>query len=49
VELRLARSGSRVIAYGLNGKSAEWGEFDGRVIRGVKLSAGEARVFEVLQ
>ena len=47
VDLRLTRSGRRVISYGLEGKSLQWQEFDGQVIRGVKLTAGEARVFEV--
>jgi hypothetical protein len=36
-----------VVAYGLNGKGTAWREFDGQVIRGVKLIAGEAKVFEV--
>jgi polysaccharide biosynthesis protein PslG len=47
VDLRLTRSGRRVVSYGLDGKSIQWREFDGHVIQGVKLTAGEARVFEV--
>ena len=47
VDLRLTRSGRRVTSYGLDGKSSRWSKFDGHVIRGVELTAGEPRVFEV--
>jgi polysaccharide biosynthesis protein PslG len=47
VDLRLARSGRRVASYSLDGKRTDWREFDGQVIQGVKLTPGEARVFEV--
>ena len=47
VELRLTRSGRRVVSYSLDGKGTGWRQFDGRVIHGVELTAGEARVFEV--
>jgi hypothetical protein len=47
VDLRLTRSGRRVASYGLDGRSAPWRKFDGHLIRGVELTAGEARVFEV--
>ena len=47
VDLRLTRSGRRVFSYSLDGKGTRWRQFDGQVIRGVELSAGEPRVFEV--
>jgi polysaccharide biosynthesis protein PslG len=47
VDLRMTRSGRRVVSYGLDGKGTQWREFDGRVIQGVELTAGAARVFEV--
>jgi hypothetical protein len=47
VDLRLTRSGRRVASYSLDGKGTEWRQFDGQVIQGVKLTAGEPRVFEV--
>ena len=47
VDLRLTRSGRRVASYSLEGKSIQWREFNGQVIQGVKLTAGEARLFEV--
>jgi hypothetical protein len=47
VDLRLTRSGRRVVSYSLDGKGTRWRQFDGQVIRGVELTAGEARVFEV--
>jgi hypothetical protein len=49
VDLRLTRSGRRVISHGLDGKSTDWRQFDGQVIQSVKLTAGEARVFEVVR
>jgi hypothetical protein len=36
-----------VTAYELDGRGTAWADFDGRVIRGVKLMPGEVRVFEV--
>ena len=47
VDLRLTRSGRRVVSYSLDGKGTQWRQFDGKVIHGVALTAGEARVFEV--
>ena len=47
VDLRLTRSGRRVASYSLDGKGTGWRQFDGRVIQGVELTAGEARLFEV--
>ena len=47
VDLRLTRSGRRVVSYSLDGKGTQWRQFDGQVIQGVELTAGEARVFEV--
>jgi polysaccharide biosynthesis protein PslG len=47
VDLGLARSGRRVVSYSLDGKGTRWRQFDGRVIQGVELTAGAARVFEV--
>jgi hypothetical protein len=48
VDLRLHRPGSRVIAYGLDGKATDLPEFAGHQIKGIKLVRGEARVFEVV-
>jgi hypothetical protein len=47
VDLSLTRPGKRVTAYELDGRGTAWADFDGRVIRGVKLMPGEVRVFEV--
>jgi hypothetical protein len=47
LDLQLSRPGSVATAYQLDGRGAAWRDFDGRVIRGVKLVAGEVRVFEV--
>jgi len=47
LELRLSRRGSWVIDYQLDGEGAPWRDFDGRVIRGVKLEPGAVRIFEV--
>jgi hypothetical protein len=47
LELRLARPGSRVVSYGLDGSGAAWPKFDGRVLGGVKLKPGEVGVFEI--
>ncbi len=47
VDLRLTRSGRRVTSYSLDGRGTQWRQFDGRVIRQVELTPGEARVFEV--
>ncbi len=48
VDLRLTRSGSRVVAYGLDGNATDPPEFAGRQIRRIELVRGEARVFEVV-
>lgn len=47
LELRLSRPGNRVTAYQLDGRGSAWTDFDGSVIREVKLVRGEVRVFEV--
>lgn len=47
VDLELRRAGSRINAFELDGSSVQWENTDGRVIRGVKLSEGGVRIFEV--
>jgi hypothetical protein len=47
VDLELRRPGTRVNAYELDGSSSQWEDTDGRVIRGVQLSGGGVRIFEV--
>jgi hypothetical protein len=45
--IQLARPGTRVVEYALDGGSAAYPEFDGRTIAGVHLAPGEVRTFVI--
>ncbi|HEX5832038.1 MAG TPA: beta-galactosidase [Gemmatimonadaceae bacterium] len=47
LDLRLRRPGTTAVAWGLDGTARPHASFDGRVLADVRVTAGEARIFEI--